>query len=96
VRDRATKAQKLALVLLRQHVVPHKEQRTGCWTAIYELEDLFGVDDASQWKSVADAVKHCALAPNPAPMARYEYTEHAIHVFNGDLLTRIVKLKQVD
>lgn len=94
--DTATRAQKLAAALLRQHVVPHKEQRTEGWTAIYELESLFGVDEASKWKSVADAVKHCAQSAHPAPMARYEYTEHAIHVFNGDLLTRVVKLRQID
>lgn len=91
-----TRAQRLALALLRMHVAPYKEERGEGWTAIYELEDLFGVAEDSQWKSVADAVKHCALVNRPAPMARYEYTEHAIHVFNGDLLTRVVKLRQID
>ena len=91
-----TRAQKLALALLRMHVTPYKETRGEGWAAVYELEDLFGVSDDSKWKSVADAVKHCALTDRPSPMARYEYTEHAIHVFNGDLLTRIVKLRQLD
>lgn len=94
--DKPTRAQRLALALLRQHVTPYKETRGEGWTAVYELEDLFGVDESSKWKSVGEAVKHCALVDRPAPMARYEFTEHAIHVFNGDLLTRIVKLRQID
>ena len=90
---RRSKAEALAGILLSHH--RSKEPYPTPWPAIYALEDLFGVAEGSQWKSVTDAVKHCAQAPCPSPMARYDFTEHAIHVFNGDMLTRIVKLRQI-
>lgn len=87
-----TKAQMLAGVLLSSSL---PDERATPWSSIYSLENLFGVHPKSQWKSVEDAVRHAAQAPNPSPTARYDFNDHAIHVYNGDLLTRVVKLNHL-
>lgn len=74
----------------------NRETRITPWPAIYALERFFGVSSQSQWKSVRDAVRHAAQSEHPSPMARYDFVGHAIHVFNGDALTRAVILNSLD
>lgn len=94
-RRKITKAQKLAAILLQQYHDRYPENQALQWPAAYELESLFGVSPDSQWKGVEQAVKACLETTNPGPFATYDFSTHTIHVRNGCMLTRAVKLKDI-
>jgi hypothetical protein len=95
VKERS-KAAELASILLQQHDRKYPENSAIDWRAAYALERLFGVHSDSPWKSVTEAVRHAAQAPSPSPFVVYDFDEHALHVRNGDLLTRGVKLCELE
>lgn len=92
-RKKPTQSERVAGMLLSSH---GKDERITPWPAVYALESFFGVSPKSKWKCVRDAVRHAAQSEWPSPMARYDFVDHAIHIFNGDLLTRAVKLNSVE
>lgn len=71
-----------------------REPRGISWTTAWALQDFFGVHEDSKW-TLRSALDHCMQSQRPSPFVEYDFHDHVLHVRNGCMLTRDVKLKPI-